>query len=328
MWGRSISRPRGQSPSRRARCSTPMPSAQAAATAGPSPSRGRRSRWGTRSRRAPTARAAAVTSSLRRMPAIATSGGGIAANGDSGTIVLTTTSPVPSGDITVGSPLSAQATDPDPSDATGSGTITIQAAGSIAVNKALWVTGNGGGDSAIDLEARGDIALAAPVTGNDPAGGGTLSVHSGRNTTVAATVQMRSGTGDVGSGGTIEIAAGGDVTVTGTGTQLDVTGASGDGGTIALAAEGNVTVNAGTQLLADSTAAGGTGGFVRLSAGTRCDARLCDPTLDPTPARDVAGSLTLGGKVSATPGPSSQTELAGCGVTLAGSALVTSGGGT
>src|SRR5579885_1972978 len=235
--------------------------------------------------------------------AIATSGGGIAANGDSGTIVLTTTSPVPSGDITVGSPLSAQATDPDPSDATGSGTITIQAAGSIAVNKALWVTGNGGGDSAIDLEARGDIALAAPVTGNDPAGGGTLSVHSGRNTTVAATVQMRSGTGDVGSGGTIEIAAGGDVTVTGTGTQLDVTGASGDGGTIALAAEGNVTVNAGTQLLADSTAAGGTGGFVRLSAGTRCDARLCDPTLDPTPPRDVAGSLTLGGKVSATPGP-------------------------
>src|SRR5579885_2749846 len=68
-----------------------------------------------------------------RAGAIATSGGGIAANGDSGTIVLTTTSPVPSGDITVGSPLSAQATDPDPSDATGSGTITIQAAGSIAV---------------------------------------------------------------------------------------------------------------------------------------------------------------------------------------------------
>ncbi len=262
-----------------------------------------------------------------RAGAIATSGGGIAANGDSGTIVLTTTSPVPSGDITVGSPLSAQATDPDPSDATGSGTITIQAAGSIAVKEALRVTGNGSGDSEIDLEARGDVALAAPVTGNDSAGGGTLSVHSGRNTTVAATVQMRSSTGDLGSGGTIEIAAGGDVTVTGTGTQLDVTGASGDGGTIVLAAEGNVTVGTSTQLLADSTASGGTGGFVRASAGTRCDARLCDPTLDPTPARDVTGSLTLGGKVSATPGPSSQTELAGCGVTLAGSALVTSGGG-
>jgi hypothetical protein len=260
--------------------------------------------------------------------AIATSGGGIAANGDNGTIVLATTSPVPSGDVTIGSPLSAQATDPDPSDATGSGTITIQAAGSIAVNKALWVTGNGSGNSEIDLEARGDVALNASVTGNDPAGGGTLSVQSGRNATVAATVQMRSGTGDVGSGGTIEIAAGGDVSVTGTGTQLDVTGASGDGGTIALAAAGNVTVNASTQLLADSTAAGGTGGVVRVSAGTRCDARLCDPTLDPTPARDVAGSLTLGGKVSATPGPTSRIELAGCGVTLTGSALVTSGGGT
>ncbi|HLK09879.1 MAG TPA: hypothetical protein VKW76_00700 [Candidatus Binatia bacterium] len=259
--------------------------------------------------------------------AIGTSGGGIAANGDTGNIVLTTESPVPSGDVTLASPLSAQATDPDPTDATGSGTIAVQAAGSITVGKSLWVTGNGSGDSEIDLDARGDVAVNATVTGNDPAGGGALFVQCGRNATLAATVQMRSNSGDVGSGGTIEVAAGGNVGVTGTGTQLDVTGASGDGGTIALSAEGDVTVNAGTQLLADSTATGGVGGVVRASGGTRCDARLCDPVLDPTPARDVAGGLTLGGKVSATPGPSSATELAGCSVTVGGSALVTSGGG-
>jgi hypothetical protein len=254
-------------------------------------------------------------------------GNGISGDGAGGgagadLVSLATDSPT-TGDITIAAPVSAAGHGTPANRPAGGGQVVIGSARGLTVTRTIDVSGADGGTGTIELTAARDAVIQNSLRGDDPTGGGDLTVESGHDITFTNafgdTIRMNGTTDGGGPGGSITLGAGNDVRLTGF--TFNASGAGpGQGGAIRIDAGGRITVDSATTLNA-SGGASGRGGTIAVTAGVSADTGLAE----------LPGDLQIDGTLSAighdvsglTP---ASIQLGGCQVTIGASGRVDSTG--
>ncbi len=252
---------------------------------------------------------------------ITLTGSGIVIDGDEGDLSIVTHTPAPDGTVTIGATISAQALG-SVDGSTGGGSVRVQASGAISTSKRIAVSGLGGQTGEVELTALRNVVVNSQIIGNDPGGGGVITIVAGADVSLFGDLQLRGTGDDFATGGEISVAAGNDLKVD-VG-ELDVTGVTGDGGSVNLNAVRHLTFARTARIVADSEdAAQGIGGTVALRAGTRCGPGLCLSAGDRR--SDAAGDLTIDGRItrgSSTSTGAATIDLDGCLVHIGATGLV------
>jgi len=248
-----------------------------------------------------------------------------ASGGGNGEICLTTDS-LASGDVTIAAPVSAQGRGGPSAQPAGGGEVDVSSARGVAVTQSISVAGTGGGTGVVDLGAQRDVVVNTGIFGDDPAGGGALTIGAGHDAMLSDvgrgnTVRMGATAGEThafpsGPGGEIAISAGNDVQILGFVLEVGGVG-TGVGGDIALDAGHDLHVDRQSLLNADSSSGSGVpAGRITLTAGSP----------DRSGSLLIEGDLTANGHTTSPPTSPGSILLTGCQVVIATTGLVDSTG--
>jgi len=248
---------------------------------------------------------------------LSVTGTGIAAQGagggDGGEIDVSTDSPT-FGNVSLAAPISVLGKGGILNRPGGGGLLEVTSSRGFALTKQVIATGQGSATGTVDLEANGDVLIAASIQANDIAGGGLLNVQSGHNINFNPGFAARvNGLVDsrfpVSPGGSVTVSAGNNLTINGY--TIDASGAaSGPGGGIFMDAGQNLGLTSVAGTLLDASSGGNAGtraGTVHLTAGSP----------DQPGILDIAGDVDATGRSTNTPTPGS-IILSGCTVNVSG----------